>query len=133
MLRFPVHACTDVTGFGLVGHASKMAQGSRVTIIFEESDLPLLPGTLEACREGMIPGGGARNRDYFGAQTKIADEVGDELVAVAFDPQTSGGLLIAVAEDDSLELLAQLHDARVTESVIIGRAVEAREFPIELA
>ena len=71
MLKFEVHAATDITGFGLVGHASKMADGSRVTIIFEESDLPLLPGALECIREGMIPGGGTRNREFYGPRRKF--------------------------------------------------------------
>ena len=62
MLRYDVHAATDITGFGLAGHAVRMADGSGVTLRVEESDLPLLPGALECCRAGMIPGGSRRNR-----------------------------------------------------------------------
>jgi len=132
MLRYDVHAATDITGFGLVGHTSKMAEGSGVTLIFEESDLPILPGTLELCRERMIPGGGNRNREFFGPSAKISDEVAEEMVTIAFDPQTSGGLLIAVAEADSIRMLADMHRAGNVDTAIIGRVTAPTGFPIEL-
>ncbi len=133
MLKFEVHAATDVTGFGLVGHSSKMADGSGVTIVFEESDLPLLPGALECCRAGLIPGGGARNREFYGPRTKISEEVSDELITVAFDPQTSGGLLIAVPEREAIGLVAALQSAGSGEACIVGRVSEPTGFAIELA
>ncbi len=132
MLKFDVHAATDVTGFGLVGHSLKMAEGSGVTIVFEESDLPLLPGALELCREGMIPGGGTRNRDYYAPSVRIADEIADEMAVLAFDPQTSGGLLIAVPDGESLALLAELQNSGHREAAIVGRVVARGEYPIEL-
>ncbi len=110
MLNYDVHAATDVTGFGLVGHALKMAEGSGVTFVFEESDLPLLPGVLEQCRAGMIPGGGERNREFYAPSVRISDEVSDEIATIAFDPQTSGGLLIALPDDQALALLAELQN-----------------------
>ncbi len=132
MLRYDVHAATDITGFGLIGHTSKMAEGSGVTLIFEESDLPILPGTLELCREGMIPGGGKRNREFFGPSVKISDEVAEEMITIAFDPQTSGGLLIAVAEADSIRMLADMHSAGDVDTAIVGRVTASTGFPIEL-
>jgi selenide,water dikinase len=132
MLKFDVHAATDVTGFGLVGHALKMAEGSGVTIVFEESDLPILPGALELCREGMIPGGGQRNREYYAPSVRIADEIADEMAALAFDPQTSGGLLIAVPHDQSVALLAELQSSGHREAAIVGRVAARGGFPIEL-
>ena len=132
MLRYDVHAATDVTGFGLVGHALKMAEGSGVTLVFEESDLPLLPGAIEMCRAGMIPGGGARNREYYGPSVRIADEVGDEIAHIAFDPQTSGGLLIAVPEEQALALLADLHNGGNQDAANVGRVIARGDFPIEL-
>ena len=131
-LGFDLHAATDITGFGLVGHASKMAEGSGVTIVFEESDLPLLPGALECCRDGMIPGGGTRNRDYYASRVKISDEVAEEMATIAFDPQTSGGLLLAVPDAQAIELIAQLHRAGIREAAIVGRAIDASATPIEL-
>ena len=76
MLSHEVHAATDITGFGLAGHACKMADGSGVTLRIEESDLPLMPGALDCCREGMIPGGGqAQSRILRRRACRISDEV----------------------------------------------------------
>jgi selenide, water dikinase len=132
MLQFEAHAATDITGFGLVGHSSKMADGSGVTVVFEESDLPLLPGALECCREGLIPGGGTRNREFYRPRVKISDEVSEEMSAIAFDPQTSGGLLIAVPDREGIKLVAALHSAGVAEACIVGRVAEPSGFAIEL-
>ncbi len=132
MLRHDVHAATDITGFGLMGHAFKMADGSGVTIVFEESDLPLLQGVLENIRAGMIPGGGKRNREYYGPHVKISDEISDEMITLAFDPQTSGGILAAVAESESIAMLAELHKAGCADAAIVGRVEERRDFPLEL-
>ncbi len=132
MLQFEVHAATDITGFGLVGHSSKMADGSGVTLVFEESDLPLLPGALECCREGLIPGGGTRNREFYGSSARISEEVSDEMISIAFDPQTSGGLLIAVPEREGIGLVAALHYAGVAEACIVGRVGKRSDRAIEL-
>ena len=132
MLQFEVHAATDITGFGLVGHSSKMADGSGVTLVFEESDLPLLSGALECCREGLIPGGGNRNREFYGPSVKISPEVSDEMVAIAFDPQTSGGLLIAVPDREAIDLVAAMHRAGVAEACMVGRAAPRSPHAIEL-
>jgi selenide,water dikinase len=132
MLRYEVHAATDITGFGLMGHSLGMAEGSGVTLLFEESDLPLLPGALELARAGMIPGGSVRNREFYAPHVKISDEIADEMVTLAFDPQTSGGLLIAVPESQAVALLADLQAAGYADSAIVGRAVPRRNFPLEL-
>jgi selenide,water dikinase len=132
MLKYAVHAATDITGFGLVGHAAGMAEGSGVTLVFEESDLPLLPGALEACRAGMIPGGGKRNREFYAAMTRISDEIADAMVELAFDPQTSGGLLIALSADEAVAMLADLQQGGNLDAAIIGRVEDRGDFPIEL-
>jgi selenide, water dikinase len=132
MLNHEVHAATDVTGFGLLGHAFKMADGSNVTAVFEESDLPLLQGALEQVRAGMIPGGGTRNREYYTPQVKVSDEVSEEMVALAFDPQTSGGLLISVPESQSVAMLGELHEAGCTDAAIVGRVEPRGSLPLEL-
>jgi selenide,water dikinase len=132
MLKYEVHAATDITGFGLAGHGTKMADGSGVTLQIEESDLPLLPGALELCREGMIPGGGKRNREFFGPGVKVSEEVADEIAEVIFDPQTSGGLLIALPRSEAHSLLADLQKSGNTEAAIIGQVGERGRFSIEL-
>jgi selenide, water dikinase len=125
MLKYQVHAATDITGFGLIGHASKMADGSGVTLRIEESDLPLMAGALECCRAGMIPGGGTRNREFYAPRMRISDEVADEIADLVFDPQTSGGLLIALPEGEAIKLLGELQAAGNMDAAIVGR-VEAR-------
>jgi selenide, water dikinase len=132
MLKYEVHAATDITGFGLAGHASKLAEGSAVTLRIEESDLPLLPGAIELAREGMVPGGGKRNRDFYGRFVKISDEVADEMAEIVFDPQTSGGLLIALPERDAIKLLVDLHQQGNSEAAIVGRVIARGGFAIEI-
>jgi selenide, water dikinase len=132
MLKYDVHAATDITGFGLAGHGSRMADGSGVTLVIEESDLPLLPGALELSREGMTPGGGKRNREFFGRAVKVSEEVTDEIAGIVFDPQTSGGLLIAMAEPEAYSLLADLQKSGNTEAAIIGRVAPRGRASIEV-
>ncbi len=132
MLKYDVHAATDITGFGLCGHASQMAEGSGVTLAIEESDLPILPGAIDLCRAGMIPGGGNRNRDYYAPRVHIADEIGEEMAYLVFDPQTSGGLLISLSEDDATKLLGDLQQLGNRDAAIIGRVRPAADFLIEI-
>jgi selenide,water dikinase len=132
MLRYQVHAATDITGFGLAGHGTRMAEASGVTFQIEESDLPLLPGALEMAAEGMMPGGGRRNRDYFGPQVRISEEVADQMAELIFDPQTSGGLLISLSDHDALSLLADLHNSGNVDAEIIGKVIARSDVSIEL-
>ena len=133
MLEYDVHAATDITGFGLIGHASKMADGSNVTLRIEESDLPLMAGALECCRAGMIPGGGKRNREFYAPSVRISDEVADEIAELIFDPQTSGGLFIALPPTDALKLLADLQAAGNMDAAIVGRVEPRGAFPLEIS
>jgi selenide,water dikinase len=97
-----VHACTDITGFGLVGHACEVAEASGATLTFHAPGLPILPGA-EALAATSLPGGGRTNQEHFGARVRIDPAVPDTTRLVAFDPQTSGGLLLAIdpaAADD---------------------------------
>jgi selenide,water dikinase len=103
-----VHACTDITGFGLIGHATEMAKGSGCTVIFNTRDVPLLAGALDLV-ERNTPGGGRTNLDHFGAGVDVAAGLDPLRVKLLYDPQTSGGLLAAVAPegvDQAMALLA---------------------------
>jgi len=117
-------ACTDVTGFGLAGHVSEMATASGVTIALEAAALPLLEGaaTLAAAN---VPGGGKTNRDHFGPGVAFANWVTEPLRLIAFDPQTSGGLLIAIDSSATSYVLGRLAEAGV-DARTIGR-VEPRD------
>jgi selenide,water dikinase len=120
MRRYPVHACSDVTGFGLLGHAQEMASGSGVTLIVESSLLPLLEGAAELAEAGHLTGGCARNRAYLHDKVAVEAAVRPGLVEVAFDPQTSGGLLIALPSADAARLVAELHASGIAAATIVG-------------
>jgi selenide, water dikinase len=106
---FEPSAVTDVTGFGLFGHAREMAEGSRVRIVLDAEGLPALPGALAAAADGVRTGGDGRNRD-FAAGVLEMDGIPDELVALGFDPQTAGGLLVSIPADKAAVLTARFQD-----------------------
>jgi len=99
-----VHAMTDVTGFGLLGHGVEMAEAGGVALQFEAGRLPLLPGALAYADAGVSTGGGARNREGVGSAAVIDKSIDEPMIQVLFDPQTSGGLLMAVPEEKTAEL-----------------------------
>ncbi len=109
MVRHAAHAATDITGYGLLGHAYEMASGSNVSIRIDAQSLPLLPDVLQLAELGMIPGGANDNRKYLEPFVSIAESVDKNLEAVMYDPQTSGGLFIALPESHVSAFLA---DAR---------------------
>jgi selenide, water dikinase len=108
-----VHACTDITGFGLIGHASEMATASGVTLDIEAARVPLLPGVMDLVR-GNVPGGGRTNAQHFGAGVRLAGNLDQDLVQVLHDPQTSGGLLVAIAPEHADAAAASLERAGLT-------------------
>jgi selenide,water dikinase len=132
MKDFAVHACSDVTGFGLLGHAFEMASGSGITIVLESRMLPLLPGARRLAQQGYLTGGCRRNRDYLSAKTAIDRSVRGDLVEVALDPQTSGGLLIAVREDDADALVDRLRAAGIDAAARVGHATTAQDVSVRL-
>ena len=120
--EYVVHSLTDVTGFGLIGHAREMALGSKVSLRIRASQVPLLAGALECVRSGHVPGGLKSNRQFAEGCVEAAADVPADLLTLLFDPQTAGGLLIAVAEKDAAQLLAELTNAGV-DAAEIGEAL----------
>jgi len=118
MLRYRIHGCTDVTGFGLLGHAREMALGSGVTLEIERARLLFLPGAEEYAAAGALPGGLSRNREF------VSPEVEGEADSLLYDPQTSGGLLIAMDPEDA---------ERMTTGRVIGRVLKHMGKAIRLA
>jgi selenide,water dikinase len=112
MLRFDVHACTDVSGFGMIGHAREMALASDVTLEIETAAVPLLPGALDAVKAGAIPGGLKNNREFASCAVDAKSSIDSALLDLLYDPQTSGGLLIALPERDAAALERILPRAR---------------------
>jgi len=132
MRRCDVHACSDVTGFGLLGHAFEMASGSGVSVTIDWRTLPILPGARRLATQGHITGGCGRNRLFLADKTRIERTVPAAVVEVAFDPQTSGGLLIAIAEAQASSLVRALHDAGISQAVVIGHASAPADVAIYL-
>ncbi|HIZ46475.1 MAG TPA: selenide, water dikinase SelD [Candidatus Olsenella pullistercoris] len=120
------HAATDVTGFSLMGHACEMAEASGVTLQIASADVPLMARAREMAAMGLVPAGAYRNRDFFGPRTSLDDALPLDLTDVLFDPQTSGGLLLALGEKDAERLVGALRDEGLPASVI-GGAVERGE------
>jgi selenide,water dikinase len=118
-----VHAMTDVTGFGLIGHAREIAMASDVSLELYASRIPLLEGALECVRAGYIPGGLNNNRDFAECVVQYDEGIAGDVKALLFDPQTAGGLLISVASSESAKLARALVDAGVP-AVEIGRVLE---------
>lgn len=125
MTEFGAHACTDVTGFGLMGHLAAMAAASKVDAEITFDDVPLLPGVLECAADGIISGAAERNRESSGDCVAAEDGVQPAMLDICFDAQTSGGLLIAVPESSAAALLERLHKEVVAEAAVIGKVLGA--------
>lgn len=131
MKRYPVNSCTDVTGFGLLGHAYEMGAGSGVTIWLDAAAMPLLPEARDMARMGIIPAGAYANRAFLEGKLKIEADVPLDLLDILFDPQTSGGLLIAVPEEHAARLLADLQ-CEIPAAAIVGRVIPPENHTIHI-
>ena len=127
MVDLGASACTDITGFGLIGHAYEMAKASQVTLNIESATVPLLPDVLELIDQGMLTRGDKNNRIYVGNNISFADVVSSRMQSALFDPQTAGGLLISISRDRVDDYLAQ-----VPGSVLIGEVLQKGEWLINV-
>lgn len=132
MQRFPVHAATDITGFALVGHGAELASASAVRLVIDAARLPLLPGLAEAIAAGCITRGDKSNRIYAGARMHLAEGLPPVVHHAVADPQSSGGLLIAVAVGAAADLVAALRAGGDAPACVVGR-VEAGEAGVVIA
>jgi len=126
MVESGAHACTDITGFGFLGHLMEMAEASGVSFEVYAGQIPVIEGALEYAEMGLIPGGLRRNQDFLAGKVE-ANDVEQSVLEVMFDPQTSGGLLIAVAPDRVDDLVGRLRraGASVLTAAVVGRTVSA--------
>jgi len=125
-------ACTDVTGFGLLGHACEMVQDSEVGMRIKVDSVPVIPKAVEFAQIGLVPGGTHRNKEFRAGMIEGSLELPEYMKDVLFDPQTSGGLLSAVSPAKADSLLTKLHEAGLTEAAIIGEVVGQPEAKIVL-
>jgi len=123
MQEIGVHACTDITGFGLLGHACQVAEQSQVGIKLHLASVPYFPEVIEFARQGLCPGGLYRNREFYSDRVQFATDVPEDMQLILHDAQTSGGLLISLAPEAAQLLLDRLHEADVQHAAIIGEVV----------
>ena len=127
MLQCEVHACTDVTGFGLLGHAREMALASDVTLQIDASAIRFLPGAIDYARAGALSGGLHNNRDFAGSCVLMSDQVALEIQSLLYDPQTSGGLLLSMPKAEAEKLMQER-----PETYVVGRVLNYERKPIEV-
>ncbi len=123
MVQYPVHACTDITGFGLLGHIAEMVEDSRVGVRIDSEKVPVIPGALELAKMGLIPAGTYKNRDFRESMIEMDASVSRPVQDILFDPQTSGGLLICIDKESAVPLLGVLHEGGEKSSAIIGEVL----------
>jgi selenide,water dikinase len=131
MREFTIKGATDITGFGLIGHAWELACGSRVTLQIEASRVPLIPGALDLARQGLLTSGDKSNRNYVGGDIQISQQVPKELACLLFDPQTAGGMLISIEGSRADRFLAEL-GRTYPAAAVIGKVMPKAERSIEV-
>jgi selenide,water dikinase len=124
--EYRVHGMTDVTGFGLIGHAREMALASNVALRISSKDIAILPGALECIRSGQVPGGLKANREFAECMVGYESAISDELKTLLFDPQTAGGLLISIAEGDCEQLVVEMQASGIP-ARSIGKVTESQK------
>jgi selenide,water dikinase len=124
MKKLGAHACTDITGFGFLGHALEMATASRVGIVVQAKAVPVFPEAMEYAKLGLIPGGAYSNRDFFSCRVEMDSSVPPLLGDIFYDPQTSGGLLISLPSGKAEALVATLNKRKEMGSCIVGEVVK---------
>lgn len=130
IINLKVSSCTDITGFGLLGHAYEMAKGSNVSFELDSSAIPIINGAKEFAEMGIIPAGMYGNRRHLEGHVKVINNIEDSLLDLMYDPQTSGGLLIAIAEEDLDLAISALEKSNKNPFAVIGRVTEKSEFDL---
>lgn len=130
MKHHPVNACTDITGFGLLGHLAEMVENSDLGIRLQASRIPVIPETREYAAMGMVPGGTYKNREFREHMIAFSPEVDRIMQDILFDPQTSGGLLISIKSDHASSLLEDLRAEGLQDPAVIGQVVSAQKIKI---
>lgn len=124
--KYQINACTDITGFGLIGHLLEMSENSSLELILEASKIPIFEEARDYVKEGLLPGGAYKNKDNYSKDVNHQgkkDKILDDLI---YDPQTSGGLIIAISKTDTADLLNDLDNEAIS-AAVIGKAAEAKK------
>jgi selenide, water dikinase len=132
MIEIGTHACTDITGFGLIGHASHLIQEGETGIEFDFQSLPVFPEVMDFLKKEVAPGGLGRNRDFYAPQVEFKGRIARYKRDILFDPQTSGGLLVALPSHEAEKMVERLHQQGISSAAIIGRVVRQPEHKIKV-
>ncbi len=132
MLEVGINGCTDITGFGLLGHAYELAEGSNVTIELWSDCLPILEESIDLAKMGIIPAGAYNNAKYLEGKISLSKEIEQHTVDIMYDPQTSGGLLISVSKDKHEALMEKLKQKNKCDFAVIGRVKNKSNYAIEV-
>lgn len=132
MKAFGAHACTDITGFGFIGHAMEMVLASQVGMVIQSKDIPIFPEAIEYARLGLITGGTHANRDFFSCRVDVHPDISVLLMDLLYDPQTSGGLLISLPSHEAERLVEALKKEGNIDSCIVGKVVEEPREKIQI-
>jgi len=118
-----IHACTDITGFGFLGHACEMIEGENVGLKINSALVPIFAGVKELLESGYVPAGLYRNKNYRISQIKKADTCPDWILDILFDPQTAGGLFFSIPANEAQDLIQEMHQNGITDAAIVGNVV----------
>lgn len=132
MIEVGINGCTDITGFGFLGHAFEMAEASGVSLEIWSDYLPIIKESIDFAKMGIIPAGAYRNEGYLREHVNFADYIRQEIRDIMYDPQTSGGLLISVPEKNFEELMDELRARNKTDFNIVGKVKEKGKYAIEV-
>jgi selenide,water dikinase len=132
MIKCGAHACTDITGFSFLGHALEMATASQVGLLIQSEAIPIFPEAMEYAKIGLVPGGARSNRQFFSCRVEAQSNVDEVLLDILYDPQTSGGLLIALPPHEAEELVAALKKEGLVYSSIVGEVLKDPPGKIQL-
>ena len=127
MNHFPVHACTDITGFGFLGHLAEMKNEEKVSFVIHSEKIPTISEALDYARMGLIPNGAYKNRAFREKSVSFSDAVDPAMQDILFDPQTSGGLLISIESQKADDLVKALQKAGIEEAGIVGEVIKTSE------
>ena len=127
MSHYPVHACTDITGFGLLGHLAEMISDTPFGIRLMGQEIPIIPEAVDYAGMGLVPAGAYKNREFRENMVDFAPSVDRIVQDILFDPQTSGGLLIGVGKENAGDLVAELQEKGILEAAIIGEVMTESE------
>ncbi len=127
MQEIGVNACTDITGFGLMGHGMEMALASQITLSLQAGKIPLMTGALRHASSGLMPAASVQNKHYVSPNVRLEGKISDDLMDILYGAETSGGLLVSLSREKADTFLRDLHSRGVAEATVVGEVIEKQD------